>query len=103
MQTFRSNFVQTDDFLSNQRKSATSMSAHWNPKPTPKHKPVPISEMKISFGNFRKKKRKVASSDDSWIDSFDPRPMKQRRETTFQEKNGLCNETEKNRSPLWYS
>ena len=75
-----------DDFLSNQRKSVTSMSLYWNPKPTPKHEPVPISEMKISFSNFRKKKRKVTPSDDSWIDSFDPRPMKQGRETTFQEK-----------------
>ena len=75
-----------DDFLSNQKKSVTSMSAYWNPKPTPKHKPVPISEMKISFSNLRKKKRTVTPSDDSWIDSFDPRPMKQRRETTFKEK-----------------
>ena len=50
-----------DDFLSNQRKFVTSMSAYWNPKPTPKHKPVPISEMKISFNlrKMRKKKRKV--------------------------------------------
>ena len=75
-----------DDFLSNQRKSVTSMSAYWNPKPTPKQKPVPISEVKISFSNLRKKKRKVTPSDDSWIDSFDPRPMKQRRETTFKDK-----------------
>ena len=75
-----------DDFLSNQRNSVTSISAYWNPKPTPKHKPVPISEMKISFSHLRKKKRKVTPSDDSWIDSFDPRPMKQRRETTFKEK-----------------
>ena len=42
-----------DDFLSNQRKSVTSMSAYWNHKPTPKHKLVPISEMKISFSNLR--------------------------------------------------
>ena len=70
----------------NQRKSVTSMSGYWNPKPTPKHKPVPISEMKMSFSNVRKKKRKVTPYDNSWIDSFDPRPMKQRRETTFQEK-----------------
>lgn len=74
-----------DDFLSNQRKSVTSMSAYWNPKPTPKHKPVPISEMKISFSNLRKKKRKVTPSDDSW-NSFDPRLMKQRRGSTFKEK-----------------
>jgi len=75
-----------DDFLSNQRKSVTSMSAYWNPKPTPKHKPVPISDMKISFSNVRKKKRKITPYDDSWIDSFDPRPMKQRREPTHEEK-----------------
>ena len=62
------------------------MSAYWNPKPTPKHKPVRISEMKISFSDLRKKERKVTPSDDSWIDSFDPSPMKQRRETTFKEK-----------------
>ncbi|KAK2568079.1 hypothetical protein P5673_008005 [Acropora cervicornis] len=49
-------------------------------------KPVPISEIKISFSNLRKKKRKVTPSDDSWIDSFDPRPMKQRRETTVKDK-----------------
>lgn len=61
------------------------MSAYWNPKPTPKHKPVPISEMKISFSNLRKKKRKVTPSDDSW-NSFDPRLMKQRRGSTFKEK-----------------
>ncbi|KAK2557048.1 hypothetical protein P5673_020906, partial [Acropora cervicornis] len=36
-------------------RSVTSMAAYWNPKPTPKHKPVPISEMKISFSNLRKK------------------------------------------------
>ena len=75
-----------DDFLSNQRKSVTSMSAYWNPKPTPKHKPVPISDMKISFSNVRKKKGKITPYDDSWIDQFDPRPMKQRREPTHEEK-----------------
>ena len=37
-----------DDFLSNQRKSVTSVSAYWNPKPTPKHKPVPLLKMKMS-------------------------------------------------------
>ena len=30
-----------DVFLSNQRKSVTSMSAYWDPLPTPTHKPVP--------------------------------------------------------------
>jgi len=73
-----------DDFLSNQRKSVTSMSAYWNPKPTPKHKP--ISKMKLSFSNARKNKRKVTPSDASWIDSLDPRLMKQKKETSFEEK-----------------
>ena len=71
-----------DDFLSNQRKSVTSVSAYWNPKPTPKHKPVPLLEMKISHSVRTAKKRKVTARDDSWIDSFDPRPMKHRDETT---------------------
>ena len=61
-----------DDFLSNQTKSVTSMSTYWNPKPAPTHKPVPISEMKISHSTIKKKKRKVTPCDDSWIDSFDP-------------------------------
>ena len=30
-----------DDFLSNQRKPIMSVSAYWNPRPVPKHKPVP--------------------------------------------------------------
>ena len=42
--------------------------------------------MKICFSNLRKKKRKVTPSDYSWIDLFDLRPMKQRRETTLKEK-----------------
>ena len=75
-----------DDFLSNQRKSVTSVSAYWNPKPTPKHKPVPLLEMKISHSVRTTKKRKVTARDDSWIDSFDPRPIKHRDETTLNEK-----------------
>ena len=75
-----------DDFLSNQRNSVTSVSAYWNPKPTTKIKPVPLLEMKISHGNAKKKKRKVTARDDSWIDSFDPRPMKHRDKKTLNEK-----------------
>ena len=43
----RAMLFELDDFLSNQTKPVTSMSAYWNPKPAPTHKPVPISEMKI--------------------------------------------------------
>ena len=75
-----------DDFLSSQRKSVTSVSAYWNPKPTPNNKPVPLSEMKMSHSTAKKKKRKVTACDDSWIDSFDPRPMKHRDDITFKEK-----------------
>ena len=70
-----------------QRKSVTSMSAYWNPKPTPTHKPVPLSEMKVSKSSLMKKKRKITPYDDSWIDSFDPRPMKSRKEIIHMEKN----------------
>ena len=71
-----------DDFLSNQRKSVISMSAYWNPKPTPTLKPVPTSEMNVSQSSLMKNKRKITPYDDSWIDSFDPRPMKGRKELT---------------------
>ena len=74
------------DFLSNQRNSVTSMSAYCNPKPTPTLKPVPMSEMKVSQSSLMKKKRKITPYDDSWIDSFDPRPMKGRKEITHKEK-----------------
>ena len=74
------------DFLSNQRNSVTSMSAYCNPKPTPTLKPVPMSEMKVSQSSLMKKKRKITPYDDSWIDSFDPRPMKGRKEITHTEK-----------------
>ena len=62
------------------------MSAYWNPKPTPKNKPVPLLEMKVSHGHGKRNKRKVTAQDDSWIDSFDPRPMKHRNEITLNEK-----------------
>ena len=79
-------FFDLDDFLSNQRKSVTSVSAYWNPKPTPKNKTVPLLEMKVSHGPGKRNKRKVTAEDDSWIDSFDPRPMKHRNEITLNEK-----------------
>ena len=50
-----------DDFLSNQRKSVTSVSAYWNPKPTPKSKPVPLLEMKVLHGHGKRNKRKVTA------------------------------------------
>ena len=75
-----------DDFLSNQTKSVTSVSAYWNPKPTPNNKPVPLLEMKVSHGHGKRNKRKVTAQDDSWIDSFDPRPMKHSNEITLNEK-----------------
>ena len=74
-----------DDFLSNQRKSVTSMSAYWNPSPAPTHRPVPTSEMKVSKSSLMKKKRKITPYDDSWIDSLDPRPMKGRKEINHKE------------------
>ena len=80
-----------DDFLSNQRKSVTSLSAYWKPKPTPTLKPVPMSEMKVSQSSLMKKKRKITPYDDSWIDYFDPRPMKGRKEITHKEKIDFAN------------
>ena len=73
-----------NDFPSNQRKSVNSRSAYWNPMPTPTHKPVPMSEMKVSKSSLIK--RKVTPYDDSWIDSFDSRPMKGWKEITHIEK-----------------
>ena len=78
-----------------QRKSVTSMSAYWNPKPTPTHKPVPLSEMKVSKSSLMKKKRKITPYDDSWIDSFDPRPMKSRKEIIHMEKINIANKLRK--------
>ena len=80
-----------DDFLSNQRKSVTSLSAYWKPKPIPTLKPVPMSEMKVSQSSLMKKKRKITPYDDSWIDYFDPRPMKGRKEITHKEKIDFAN------------
>ena len=89
------NLFELDDFLSNQRKSVTSMSAYWNPMPTPTLKPVPMSEMKVSQSSLMKKERKITPYDDSWIDSFDPRPMKGRKEITLKEKIDLQRNFEK--------
>ena len=59
MQTLRgATLFELDDFLSNHGKSVTSMSAYWNPKPTPTHKPVPMSKMKVSKSSLMKKKKK---------------------------------------------
>ena len=81
------------DFLFNKRKSVTSVSAYWNPK----HKPVPLLKMKMSHSvsTAKKKKRKVTARDDSWIDSFDPRPMNHRDEITLNEKWNLQKKTKK--------
>lgn len=51
--------------------------------------------MKISHSTVKKKKRKVTPCDDSWIDSFDPRPMKHREETTTEEKIDFANKLRK--------
>ena len=74
--------LELDYFLSNQRKSVTSMSAYWNPMPTPTLKPVLVSKMKVSKSSLMKNKRKITPYDDSWTDSFDPRLMKGREEIT---------------------
>ena len=45
-----------------------------------------MSEMKVSQGSLMKKKRKITPYDDSWIDSFDSRLMKGRKDITLKEK-----------------
>ena len=50
-----------------------------------------MSETKISQSSLMKKKRKIKPYDDSWIDSFDPRPMKGRKEITHKEKIDFAN------------
>ena len=47
-----------DDFLSNQKSAYQSMPAYWNLKPTLMHKPVPMSETKVSKSSLMKKKGK---------------------------------------------
>ncbi|KAL9969539.1 hypothetical protein ACROYT_G021764 [Oculina patagonica] len=69
------------------------MSANLNPKPAPTHKPVP--EMKNFHSTVKKKKRKVTPCDESWVDSFDARPMKHREGTTMKEKIDFANKLRK--------
>ena len=54
-----------------------------------------MSEMKVSQSSLMKKERKITPYDDSWIDSFDPRPMKGRKEITLKEKIDLQRNFEK--------
>ena len=54
-----------------------------------------MSEMKVSQSSLMKKKRKITLYDDSWIDSFDPRPMKGRKEITHKEKNDFAKKLRK--------
>ena len=63
------------------------MSAWWNIKPRPTYKPVPMSEMKVSKSSLMKQKRKITPYNDSWIDYFNPRPMKDKKEITHRGKN----------------
>ena len=42
--------------------------------------------MKVSKSSLMKKERKITSYDDSWIDSFHPRPIKGTKEITNIEK-----------------
>ena len=79
------------------------MSAYWNPSPAPTHRPVPTYEMKVSKSSLMKKKRKITTCDDSWIDSFHPRPMKGRKEITHTKKLILPKKKKKNWSLFWYS
>ena len=85
-----------ENFLSNRKKSVTSCSAYWIPKPSPVHKPVPLINLKISHQNSRKRKaRNVTPYDDSWIDSFDPRPNKHRQGITEEMKSKFAEELQK--------
>lgn len=45
-----------------------------------------MSKMKVSKSSLMKKKKKITSYDDSWIDSVDSRPIKGRKEITRIEK-----------------
>lgn len=71
-----------EDFLSNKKKSVTSVSWYWNPKPSPLEKPVPIMNLKISHKKIKKTARTVTPYDDSRTDSFEPQPNKHRQEAT---------------------
>jgi hypothetical protein len=75
-----------DEFLSSERCSVTSLPAYWNPKPKPETKPIPYLEMKLFHCEGLNSKRKITNYDDSWIDSFDPRPTKQRKDISPEDK-----------------
>ena len=75
-----------DDFLSGERTAVTSLPAYWNPKPTPKCRPLPFLEVKLSHSTGLGSKRDMTPYDDSWIDSFDPRPTKQRKDISIEDK-----------------
>ena len=68
------------DFLSRERPSVTSLPAYWHPKPKPDTRPVPYMEMKMSHTPGLRSKRVMTNHDESWIDSFDPRPTRQRND-----------------------
>ena len=69
-----------DDFLSKERPSVTSLPAYWNPKPMPDTTPLPFMEMKMASSTGQNTKKVVTNYDESWIDSFDPRPPKERKD-----------------------
>lgn len=72
-----------EDFLCNERNFVTSGPAYWSPKPTPLHKPM---QLKTSYSKPKRGKRKITPYDNSWIDSFDPRPEKHRIDINFDNK-----------------
>ena len=63
----------------------TSVPAYWDPQPEPTQDPVLIFDLKISHSTGSGK-RKITPYDESWIDSFDPRPPKNRTDPTFLDK-----------------
>ncbi len=69
-----------DNFLSKERPSVTSLPAYWNPKPMPDTRPLPFMEMKMAHSTGLETKRVMINYDESWIDSFDLRPPKQRKD-----------------------
>jgi hypothetical protein len=75
-----------DEFMSSERCSVTSLPAYWNPKPKPETKPIPYLKMKLFHSEGLNSKRKITNYDDSWIDSFDPRPTKQRKDISPEDK-----------------
>ena len=75
-----------DDFLWSERTAVTSLPASWNPKPTPECRPLPFLEIKRSHSTGLGSKRDMTPYDDSWIDSFYPRPTKQRKDISTDDK-----------------